>query len=359
MNRAIKNAVLGILAVFLWHFCALETFAQSNASPITIDGAAYFSIDALSRQKGFQFQWDPILKNAVVMSSSGFVKFHADSEYILGPQGVVKLRDKVRYFQGEIMAPLSATPYFDQITPSVPTVSLGVPSHRIRKVVIDPGHGGYDLGAISPSGINEKELALKIARMIVLEISKMGVEVTMTRHSDVFIPLSERSKIANEKQADLFISIHANASPSRSLKGFEVYYLSQASDDMAVALENAENATSLGTAQVAGPTKGVKAIYLDLEASENRRESIHAAQDIATAVQESVVIGARRVKSAQFHVLKWTECSAILIEMGYLTNPEDERRLNDSRYQEELSRAIARGFLNYKIEFEKTNGFTQ
>ena len=359
MKNKIKYAASGILAVFLCVFHASGAIAQNNFSLITINGASYFSIGALSREKGFELQWDPILKNVMVTGASGFLKVHVDSEFMLGSQGVVKLRQKVRYHQGEVMAPLSATLYFDQIALAEPATALRASPHRITKVVIDAGHGGYDLGAISPSGTQEKELALKIANLVAAEMLKIGINVTMTRSNDIFVSLPERSKIANEKQADFFVSIHVNASPAQALKGFEIYYLSPSTDDMAVALENTENESSLGTAQVLDPTKNIRAIYLDLEASENRKESIHAAQTIASAVQGSVTIAARRVKSAQFHVLKWTQCPSILIETGYLTNHEDEKRLNDPSYQQRLARAIAMGFLNYKIEFEKTDGFTR
>ena len=359
MKATIRPSISVFLAVFLYGSYALSAFAQSGVSSIAVGGASYFSIDLMARQRGLQFQWDPILKNAVVTSSSGFMKLLVDSEFILNDDRVVKLQDKVRYLQGEVMAPLSAAPYFDQMTLSASKASLFTRPHSVKKVVIDAGHGGYDFGAVGLSGIQEKEVVLQIAKKIAAEMIKMGMDVTMTRSSDVFVPLPGRSKTANEKQADLFISIHANASFSRSLNGFEVYYLSPAADDMSVALENAENAGSFGTAQISKPTKGVKAIYLDLEASENRKASMHAAKDIVSAVQRSVVIAARRIKPAQFHVLKWTACPSILIETGYVTNLEDEKRLSDPVYQEQLARAIARGFLNYKIEFERTDGFSQ
>ena len=332
---------------------ATPVFAQGQLLPVTIHGAPYFSIGALSHETGFPVQWDPILKNATVTTPEGAVKFHIDSEFILSQKGLVKLSDKVVYFQGEVMLPWSANQYFEQLPRSVSFV----PSHQIRKIVIDPGHGGHDLGAMSSGGIQEKELALKVSKLVADELRFAGVEVVMTRDKDVFVPLPERSRIANGKQADLFISIHANASPTKNLKGFEVYYLSESADDLAVALEHADSVSSLGTAQTIQPTRELKAIYLDLEAFENRKESIRVASSVADKVQQSITVSARRVRSAQFHVLKWTQCPSILIEIGYLTNTEDELRLVDPIYQRRLAQAIVKGFMNYKTEFEQSNGF--
>ena len=334
---------------------ATPVFAQAQLLPVTIHGAAYFSIGALSHETGFPVQWDPILKNATVTTPEGEVKFHVGSEFILSQKGFEKLSEKVAYLQGEVMLPWSANRYFEQVPPRA--VSFA-PTHQIKRVVIDAGHGGYDLGAMSSGGIKEKELALKVSKLVADELKFTGVEVVMTREKDVFVPLPERSKIANEKQTDLFISIHANASPTKNLKGFEVYYLSESADDLMVALEHADSVSSLGTARTVQPTKELKAIYLDLEAYENRKESIRAAEAIADKVQKSITVAARRVKSAGFHVLKWTQCPSILIEIGYLTNSEDELKLVDSTYQRRLAQAIVKGFMNYKAEFEQTNGFT-
>lgn len=335
---------------------AEPSLAQGQIAAVTIHGVPYFSVDHISREKGLELQWDPFLKNATVQGSEGFIKFHVDSEFILNQDRLVKLNHKVLYFQGEIMAPLTASEYVEVLTPAAPSI----PSiQRIKRVVIDAGHGGYDLGAVSPGGIKEKELALTIAKMVARDLRKAGLEVLMTRGEDVFIPLPDRSRIANDNETDFFISIHANASPSRALRGFEVYYLSEASDDMAVALEQAENVPSLRTAQVAEPSKDLKAIYLDLKAAQDRKESIYAAKILTETVRSSVVVGAERVRSAQFHVLKWTQAPSVLIEIGYLTNTEDELNLADPIYEKLLAKAIVRGFMDYKIAFERTNGFMQ
>ena len=354
VNR-IFTIVIGITLLL----CAGASQAASGSlATVLINGASYIPIYSLSSQKGFQYQWDPLLQNAIVRGNRGAIKFHVGSEYILNQGALIKLKDKVRFFQGIVVAPVSASEYLEGLSApfayKTPAVSqalygtrrvapLGV--HRIQRIVIDPGHGGRDYGAISPRGTVEKRLVLDIARMVRDELKKEGLEVVMTRNSDVFIPLAQRAHIANKKDADFFVSIHANASESRSLRGFEIYYLSEATDDLALALQRAENSS-------------LKTIVWDLKETENRRESIHIAKFVTDSVLQFSEVSDHRIRSAQFYVLKWTECPAVLVETGYLTNSEDEHRLNNPSYRRQLASGIVRGLLDYKNEFESTDGFT-
>lgn len=340
--------------------------AGAFPSTIIIGGSPYIALNSLSQERGFEYLWDPLLKNATVRSRAGDVKFHVDSEYILSQGRLFRLSDRVRFFRDTVVVPSSAMEYLNRLNlePSLALpatyVAAPLPGHRIRKIVIDPGHGGRDHGALSRRGNAEKELVLKVAKMIRDELRTQGIEVIMTRQTDVFVPLAARARIANKLGADFFVSIHANASTTRSLEGFEVYYLSEATDDAALALERAENSSlGLDTAQWAGPDKALKTIVWDLKEAENRKESVRIANYVADSVERSVVISKRRIKSAGFYVLKWTECPAVLVEMGYLTNREDEKMLRDPYYQRAMARAVAKGLMDYKAEFERTGGFTE
>jgi N-acetylmuramoyl-L-alanine amidase len=196
---------------------------------------------------------------------------------------------------------------------------------RIRRIVVDAGHGGQDHGATSRYGTREKDLVLDVARRVRDELRSLGLDVIMTRDSDFFVPLEERSQIANGRQADLFVSIHANASQSPSLKGFEIYHVPPwAGNDIE-----------------------------DRKDSQARAESVRMAGIVADAVERSVEISNRRIKSARFMVLKQTLCPAVLIEMGYITNREDEKRLNDPLYRQKLARGIVWGLLDYKSHVDK------
>lgn len=231
--------------------------------------------------------------------------------------------------------------------------------HRIECVVIDAGHGGKDHGAISANFLREKELALDIAAKTADELRRQGLRVLMTRRRDVFVPLAKRAKIANKKSADLFVSIHINASESAGLKGFEVYHLSEAVDDHALAVERAENsALSLGGAVSGDSNQSLRTILWDLRQSENRRESILLGEKIAGEARRGAPTAAIRLRGANFYVLRWSECPAVLVEAGYLTNPSDEIKLKSARYRQKLASAIVKGIISFKNTYEQSNGFT-
>jgi N-acetylmuramoyl-L-alanine amidase len=344
---------------------------------------AYFPVESAAKSKGFQCQWDPTLKNLVILGKEGNIKMHVGSEFILDRNKFTRLDRKVTYSNGEVTAPLSLQYYLNQLTPTSRVSSVALlkpapvvpapaphamqtailqapPSQYLKKIVIDAGHGGHDFGAISPRGLREKDVVLDVARMVSSELRKAGIEVVMTRSRDVYIPLAGRAHIANEKNADLFISIHANASLTRSLNGFEIYTLSEATDDTALALERAENSPLAYEHQRFDHTaRGSKAVVWGLTEQENRKESILLANHVANSVQSSVDIAHRRIKSANFYVIKWTELPAILVELGYLTNKEDERLLRSTIYRQNMAKAIVSGVLKYGRDLEETDGFTR
>lgn len=224
--------------------------------------------------------------------------------------------------------------------------TVSAPEPRRLRVVLDAGHGGEDTGAISPDGTREKTIALDIAQLMDTHLRAQGVDVLLTRETDVFVSLSRRAELANRFRADLFVSIHANASEARSLHGFEVYTLSEEADDGAIAMRRAEKAP-VAAAQTRND-RGLNAILWDMTETENRKRSLKAAEHVSAEVGRSVVIAAKRVRRAQFYVLKWTECPAVLVETGYITNGEDERRLKSPIYRKHLAHALARGILAYK-----------
>ena len=360
-----KNKVLPAAFCFLLVLArgAWGASVPGQALPVWIEGVSYFSVNAFSQERGLHYHWDPLLKNAVIEGGEGAVKFHVDSEYILTGDRFLKLDHRVRFLNGSVMAPSSAVRHLDRLYPAkiAPAGTAVFPSrNRIQTVVIDAGHGGHDLGALGLRRVREKELALGAARVIRDELKARGIEVIMTRDRDEFIPLEERARTANQSGADLFVSVHANASPARSLNGFEVYFLSEATDDAALALERSENSVyDLKSGKWEAPSRDLKRILWDLKESENRRQSLKAAQFVADKVEGSVEIAHRRIKGAGFYVLKWAECPAILVEMGYLTNPADNKRLKNDLYARRLAQSVAGGVLDFKEAFERTDGFTE
>jgi N-acetylmuramoyl-L-alanine amidase len=216
----------------------------------------------------------------------------------------------------------------------------------IKRIVIDPGHGGRDPGAIGPSGLKEKDVVLKIAKRLREGLEKHGYEVFLTRERDVYLPLEDRTAIANVKDADLFISLHANASRKRGARGIETYILGAPSDDEIVELAARENATS--------PKKltDLQIILYDLMVSAKVNES----DRLAHYVQESMCNNLnhrkssdsdRGIKTAPFIVLMRARMPAILVEVSFISNRVDEGRLRSRKYLDEIAASIAQGLNSY------------
>ncbi|NPA49094.1 MAG: AMIN domain-containing protein [Thermodesulfobacteria bacterium] len=216
----------------------------------------------------------------------------------------------------------------------------------IRRVVIDPGHGGRDPGCRNRR-LKEKHIVLRVSKLLAQKLrAKLGCEVVLTRTKDVFIPLEQRTAIANMKRADLFVSIHVNSSPRRRAYGIETYYLNFASDEEAMrvaALENAASTHSLSELQDL-----LKGILLNTKLEESHR--------LAEAVQRNLVKTLRRryrpvkdrgVRTAPFVVLIGTRMPAVLVEIGFLSNPMEEKRLRDPKYLDLVAEGIARGITAY------------
>jgi N-acetylmuramoyl-L-alanine amidase len=224
------------------------------------------------------------------------------------------------------------------------TRALGL---KIRRIVIDPGHGGHDTGTLGPEGIEEKNVVLNVAlRLRRLILRKLGCQVVMTRSTDKFIPLEERTAIANEDGADLFVSIHANASRDPEARGIETYYLNFTTDPEALAVAARENATS--EQSVFQLQSLVRKIALS--------EKIDESRDFAKVVDHQLTLHLdedgdrqpdRGIKKAPFVVLIGANMPSILVEISFLSNPHDERLLRRPRFRQEIAQALYDGIARY------------
>lgn len=217
-------------------------------------------------------------------------------------------------------------------------------------VVIDPGHGGYDPGTAAAAGVAEKNVALQIARDVAQALKTRGAVVKMTRDSDYFLSLKERTKIANDANADLFVSIHLNSSPDRDTTGLEVYYLNNTTDRATIRLARMENAESDGYSTPSTPD--LHYILSDLRQQYKATESASLARMIdATTVAELETefphargLGARK---GPFYVLVGAHMPAVLVECGFLSNGEEAQRLAQPDYQAQLAAGIAEAVMHY------------
>ena len=224
------------------------------------------------------------------------------------------------------------------------TRALGL---KVARIVIDPGHGGFDTGTIGPSGLREKDLVLDIGlRLRKLIETQTNSEVFMTRSTDKFIPLEERTAIANENGADLFISIHANASRDHRVRGIETYFLNFTSDPEALRLAARENATSQESVHE------LQDLIQKIALNNKIEESQELARDIQTGLYKHMSrisrgISNRGVRKAPFVVLIGANMPSILTEISFLSNSHSERLLKSPSYREQIAKALFNGIENY------------
>jgi N-acetylmuramoyl-L-alanine amidase len=217
----------------------------------------------------------------------------------------------------------------------------------ISRIVLDPGHGGKDGGAISPSGLREKDIVLNIAKTLKVVLEReTGCQVLLTRTTDRYLSLEERTAFANAKKADVFISIHANANENRSVGGVETYFLNLASDPQAArvaALENASEHKRMSDLQSI-----LKELVLKSKTSESSRLAHGVQNRIVTQLRERYKdVRDLGVKQAPFLVLVGAEMPSILVETAFLSNEQEELRLADQTFKDTLSRGIAGGVAAY------------
>jgi N-acetylmuramoyl-L-alanine amidase len=326
------------------------------------DGASYVSLVQVSELLNGKLYWHAATKSVDLFLNGQKISFlyNMASAQINGrsqnlDKPTIKNADgfwvPIRFF---------ASPAFYQATKSrllwpVPqsaspaSVLTSTLSHSIRRIVIDPGHGGKDPGAVGPHGLAEKDVNLLLAQELAEILRESyGYEVLLTRMDDTFIPLEERAKLANRCDADLFISLHCNASTSSKLKGFEVYFLSEtASDPHADAVARLENAVlSLEGKEAPSPNR-VKEVLRSLVKNANINEASALGSLIDRHLAQRLSEPSLGVKQAAFYVLRGAEMPAVLIETGFVSNVEEERLLQSASFRKALIQGISAGIAAY------------
>jgi N-acetylmuramoyl-L-alanine amidase len=242
-----------------------------------------------------------------------------------------------------VQAPATASP-----APSLPP--------GIRTVVIDPGHGGTETGAIGPSGIQEKELTLILARDLEARLEQSGLRVVLTRNEDANLPLDARTSIANQNKADLFISIHLNSSLGSGAYGTETYFVStEASDSRAARSATDENAEPAPAGSADADPQAMEDLQLilwDLAQSHHLAESQRFANMVQGELNQTLQLRDRGVKQAPFRVLMGANMPAVLVELGFISNPDEEKKLQDPEYRSGLIQALVRSVQRYKALVE-------
>ncbi len=248
-------------------------------------------------------------------------------------------------------APITASVHEEVGLPARPSArdesmirALGL---KVRRIVIDAGHGGHDAGSSGPGGLQEKDLVLDVAKRLgALVEQRMGAEVVYTRTDDTFIPLEQRTEIANRNKADLFLSIHANSSSLRTATGIETYYLNFTTSKTALEVASRENATS------------EKSIYdlQDLVQKIALKDKVDESREFAAKIQNSLYSSTvhnagrardRGVRKAPFIVLIGASMPSVLAEIGFISNPHDEALMRRPDYRQKIAEALFKGLSSY------------
>lgn len=248
--------------------------------------------------------------------------------------------------------PAARAPQTASATPA-PPVSRAINPAGTRPLVIaiDAGHGGQDPGAVGPTGHREKDITLAIARELARQVdSTPGLKAYLTRDRDVFLPLNRRTQLARQAGADMFISIHADAAPNRNAKGSSVYVLSLrgASSQRARWLADKENAADLiGGVRLQEADGTLASVLLDLTQSGQMKASEDAGQHVLAGLKRIGNNHKPHIERANFAVLRTSDMPAMLVETAFLSNPEEEQRLIDPRFQSTVARAVLDGVNTY------------
>lgn len=237
-----------------------------------------------------------------------------------------------------------------------PAAKGGMLPSKIRRIVVDAGHGGHDPGAIGRNGTKEKDVVLQVALKLARNLrDDLGLDVVLTRSTDVFVELQERTAIANKVGADLFVSVHANAAPNRNAQGIETFYLNLAKTEKVAQLAATENGTSLEKVSM------LQAVLFDLLANYKLNDSAHLADEVQKALFKRVAASFTPVKNlgvkqGPFYVLVGASMPSILVEIAFISNATEENRLNDPHYLDETAAGISEGIRSYIATMKRGDG---
>lgn len=331
------------------------TIPTTEALPAyNINGAVYYSLVSLCDSRNIDWQYDTFTRTAVLTSGLHKINLRAGDTFVLVDGRPLEINHPVDIYQGTLVVPYKFKEQVidDLFKESYPLQKIAFPILKIKKIVIDAGHGGVDPGATGKSGLREKDVNLDIAKRLSILLRSEGIEVVMTRTIDRFVPLSTRVEIANNARADLFLSIHANANRVRRLNGFEVYYVAGTVSDSKRAYAAAKSAVlNLDSACFASQSLDLKAILWDMTYTYSRAESIELSRAICRSIDSNLGVPALRIKGAGFQILKEARMPAVLIEVGFLSNYDEERKLKNSYYRQKVVESIAQGVGDYARGF--------
>lgn len=319
MSKHIRPAL--ICGLLVW-FSSMTAVVNAALKPFYHEGIRVIRLDELADFYGGEMIPTPNADKVYVKTRVADLTFKPYSREVFIGSAMVMLHEPVSQARGSwVISEVDALTGIDPIMR--PAEYLKKAGHRV--VVLDPGHGAEDSGAKGKQGVEEKRAVLDIARRVRSHLAAAGLVVYMTRENDRFIELEQRAQLAKRWGADVFVSIHLNSAASRSAKGAESYILA------------AEGFTS-----TAGGSRGSRA-------PGNKHDATNAALgfQIHRALVKQTGAADRGLRRARFIVLRNAPCPSVLVECGFLSNAEEERKVMNPAYRDEIARGLAKGIVNY------------
>jgi N-acetylmuramoyl-L-alanine amidase len=321
--------------------CATVSYqGQSSVRPRSTD--KLIDINEFCQRHGFQYEFDTLDDIVSISSSDKEIKLILNSCIGCFNGRTFSLKTVPVYSRGIIYLPQEV----ENIVSSKKIFSLQ-PSYNIKTIVIDPGHGGKDPGAVSRANLKEKDINLGISKYLKEELGKRGFKVVLTRSQDIYLSLEERVAVSKRCNADIFVSIHANSNRARYIKGVEFYYLSPSKFD------SGERALRLAKGSDPWPRRlpaDVKAILWDLQLTKNYSLSVEFVNKLYFTFK-NLGFSVRAPKKASFFVLKSAYVPAVLVETGYLSNKHEEKMLKRKSYQKQIAEAVALSIVSLNQQY--------
>lgn len=338
-KRKILKSSQNRLRQLLLSFLCLSFFLLAGCGKVSHDISTkrvdnkdeYLNLKNFSKKYNLSYEYNTIDDIVKIYSKTTKIDLLLGSPIAVADGTFLVLNKPILQTRGNVFIPNQLQAVFEK------DFYRARPDFLIKTIMLDPGHGGKDPGAISSGGLKEKTINLIVSKMLKKELEKKGFEVYLTREKDIYLSLRERVELAKKYESDLFVSVHTNANRSAKVRGVEVYYLR--SDDFD-SLSRAKKLSKLNYFIDNENHPGAETILWDLSLMKNYQISV-LASDAVYYTFRKLDFEIKRPREAGFYVLKQAYVPAILFEMGYLTNRNEEIFLRKTYYQKQIARTMA------------------
>jgi N-acetylmuramoyl-L-alanine amidase len=321
--------------------------ATTARRPVISSGKEVYLKD-ICKQNNIYWQWDAVSQVATLEYGGIKAEVLVGSDLVIVDKDRISLSSPVRMAKSAVIVPMDFRSKVISRLRRQAVEDKGYGVTPIREIIIDAGHGGKDPGAIGRRNIQEKRIVLDVSQRLAKILKERGYKVKMTRSSDVFISLQERTEIASRSNADLFVSVHANASPVRSVHGLEVFTSKQLRfQDKAEVQRKTNQQLMFANMSMKKGSNDLMNIVSDMLYTHKQGAAKTLAKQLSKKTSRAVKTKNRGEKQSRFYVLRNTLIPAVLVEVGFLTNPKESKLLQTGTYRQRIARGIAESIIDY------------